>query len=126
MKLDTPLAKVRGLGPAKTGVHQWAAQRLTAIALIPLGLWFIYSLLRMPEMDHTVATNWILSPLVAVFLLLFIIALFYHMQLGLQIVLEDYIHCKTIKFISLIALKLASFFAGLAAVVAVMKIYLGA
>ena len=125
MSLRSPLAKARGLGSAKSGTHHWIAQRLTAIALIPLSLWFVYSLVSMGELSHQAATDWIQSPLVAVFLLLFIIALFHHAQLGLQVVIEDYIDCKVIKITSLILLKFFSFFAGLAAAIAVLKIYLG-
>lgn len=126
MNFNTPLSKVRSLGSAKSGVHHWIAQRLTAIALIPLSLWFIFSLLRMMDMSHQSTIAWLSSsPMVAIFMLLFIIALFYHAQLGLQVVIEDYIHCKVFKLISLITLKLASFFATLVAVIAVLKIYLG-
>jgi succinate dehydrogenase / fumarate reductase membrane anchor subunit len=76
-------------------------------------------------MDYGAAIEWVNSPLVAVFLLVFIIALFYHTQLGLQVVIEDYIDCKAIKITSLILLQLITLFAGLAAATAVLKIYLG-
>ncbi len=125
MNLSTPLAKARGLGSAKSGTHHWIAQRLTAIALIPLSIWFVFSLVCMTELSHQAAIEWIQSPLVAVFLLLFIIAMFHHAQLGLQVVIEDYIDYKVIKITSLILVKLISFFAGLAAAIAVLKIYLG-
>ena len=125
MSLSTPLAKARGLGSAKSGTHHWIAQRLTAIALVPLSLWFVFSLVCMTELNHQTATEWIQSPLVAVFLLLFIIAMFHHAQLGLQVVIEDYVDCKVIKITGLVLLKLVSFFAGLAAATAVLKIYLG-
>jgi len=125
MSLSTPLAKARGLGSAKSGTHHWIAQRLTAIALIPLSLWFVLSLVCMADMSHKTAIEWIHSPMVAVFLLLFIIALFHHAHLGLQVVIEDYIDYKVMKISSLILLKFISFFAGLAATIAVLKIYLG-
>ena len=125
MSLSTPLAKARGLGSAKSGTHHWIAQRLTAIALIPLSIWFIFSLVCMTELNHQAATEWIQSPLVAVFLLLFIIAMFHHAQLGMQVVIEDYIDCKVMKITGLVLLKFVSFFAGLAAATAVLKIYLG-
>jgi succinate dehydrogenase / fumarate reductase membrane anchor subunit len=79
----------------------------------------------MTELNHQAATEWIQSPLVAVFLLLFIIAMFHHAQLGLQVVIEDYVDSKVIKITGLVLLKLVSFFAGLAAAIAVLKIYLG-
>ena len=125
MSLSTPLAKARGLGSAKSGTHHWIAQRLTAIALIPLSIWFVSSLVCMTELNHQTATEWIQSPLVAVFLLLFIIAMFHHAQLGLQVAIEDYIDSKVMKITGLVLLKLVSFFAGLAAATAVLKIYLG-
>lgn len=125
MNLRTPLAKARGLGSAKSGTHHWIAQRLTAIALIPLSIWFVFSLACITELNHQSATEWIQSPLVAVFLLLFIIAIFHHAQLGMQVIIEDYIGCKVAKFTGLILLKFVSFFAGLTAAVAVLKIYLG-
>ena len=125
MSLSTPLAKARGLGSAKSGTHHWIAQRLTSVALIPLSIWFVFSLICITELNYQTAIEWIQSPLVAVFLLLFIIAMFHHAQLGLQVVIEDYIDCKVIKITGLILLKLVSFFAGLAAATAVLKIYLG-
>ena len=125
MNLSTPLAKARGLGSAKSGTHHWIAQRLTAIALIPLSIWFVFSLVCMTELSHQAAIEWIQSPLVAVFLLLFIIAMFHHAQLGIQVVIEDYIECNVVKITGLVLLKLVSFFAGLAAMIAVLKIYLG-
>ncbi len=125
MSLSTPLAKARGLGTAKSGTHHWIAQRLTAIALIPLSIWFVFSLVCMTELTYQAAIEWIRSPMVAIFLLLFIVALFHHAQLGMQIIIEDYIDCKVIKITKLILLKLISFFAGLAATVAILKIYLG-
>ena len=79
----------------------------------------------MTELKYQSAIEWIQSPLVAVFLLLFIITLFHHGQLGLQIVIEDYIDCKVMKITGLVLLKFISFFAGLAAAIAVLKIYLG-
>ncbi len=125
MNLSTPLSKARGLGSAKSGTHHWIAQRLTAIALIPLSIWFVFSLVCMTELSHQAAIEWIQSPLVAVFLLLFIIAMFHHAQLGMQVVIEDYIECKVVKITGLVLLKLVSIFAGLAAATAILKIYLG-
>ena len=104
MSLSTPLAKARGLGSAKSGTHHWIAQRLTAIALIPLSIWFVFSLVCMTELNYQTAIEWIQSPLSAVFLLLFIIAMFHHAQLGVQVVIEDYIDCKVMKITGLVLL----------------------
>ncbi len=125
MKLRAPLSKVRGLGSAKEGVHHWWAQRLTAIALVPLSLWFIVSLATMTGLDHQAVTQWMQSPIIAVLLILFIIALFYHVQLGVQVVIEDYVSCKVIRITSLVLLNFVVLFAGLASAIAVLKVFLG-
>ncbi len=125
MSLSTALAKVRGLGAAKLGTHHWIAQRFTAIALVPFSIWFLVSLMLMMRVDYQTVVAWIQSPPTAILLITFIIVLFHHAQLGMQIVIEDYIGCKVLKLTSLVTLKFASFFAALAATVSVLKIYLG-
>ena len=125
MSLQTPLARVRGLGSAKSGTHHWIAQRVTAIALVPLSIWFILSLVFMPDMSHATATEWVKIPLVATTLLLLIFCLFYHTLLGMQVVFEDYIDCHVRRTVVLVALRLLIFFAAFTAVVAILKIYLG-
>ncbi len=125
MKLRTPLSKVRGLGSAKEGTHHWWAQRLTALALIPLSVWLVYSLLAMTTMDYLAIIGWLQSPIVSTLLILFLVALFYHAQLGMQVVIEDYISCKAVKFASIITMQFILLFAGLASVMAVLKIFLG-
>ena len=86
----TPLARARGLGSAKEGVHHWWAQRLTAIALIPLVVWFAISLVMLSGADYAVVRAWIGSPLVMVLLILTIGIGLHHGQLGMQVVWEDY------------------------------------
>ncbi len=125
MKLRSPLARVRGLGSAKEGTHHWWAQRLTAIALVPLSLWFIYSLVCMTTRDYLAVIGWLQSPISSSLLILFVIAMFYHAQLGMQVVIEDYIESEALKITSLIILKLVLWFAGLASVMAVLKVFLG-
>ena len=126
MSLITPLARVRGLGSAKNGTHHFWYQRLTAIALIPLTLWFLASLLNKVPMDYASVTNWIgSSTLTASLLILFIIALFHHIQLGLQVIVEDYIDTEWLKIINIILIKFLAFSAGLASILAILKIYLG-
>ncbi len=125
MKLRTPLSKVRGLGSAKEGTRHWWAQRLTALALIPLSVWLVYSLLAMTTMDYLAIIGWLQSPIVSTLLILFLVALFYHAQLGMQVVIEDYISCKAVKFASIITMQFILLFAGLASVMAVLKIFLG-
>src|SRR5258707_4590093 len=91
--LRTPLARARGLGSAKAGVHHWWAQRLTAIALIPLVVWFAISLVMLSGADYDIARAWIGSPLVMVLLILTISIGLHHGQLRMQVVIEDYVHC---------------------------------
>ncbi|MFQ5660855.1 MAG: succinate dehydrogenase, hydrophobic membrane anchor protein [Gammaproteobacteria bacterium] len=125
MSLETPLAKVRGLGSAKQGTHHWWYQRLTALVLIPLSLWFIGSLVTMVPGDYAAAIQWIRSPFNAVLLILFLISLFYHAQLGIQVVIEDYIDPEWQKITDIILVKFLALFAGLTSVMAVLKIFLG-
>ena len=125
MKLRSPLAKVRGLGSAKDGTHHWWAQRLSAIALIPLSLWFIYSLVSMTTLDYIAAIGWLQTPMTSTLLILFVFALFYHAQLGMQVVIEDYVDNEILKITSIILLKFVMLFAGLAGIVAILKVFLG-
>lgn len=122
MNMRTPISRVRGLGSAKEGTHHWWMQRITAIALIPLGIWFVVSMIRLAGADHAAAAAWLASPLTAVLMLLLIVATFHHLQLGIQVVIEDYIHGEAVKMACLISLKLASFALGTAAVFAVLKV----
>lgn len=125
MKLRTPLAKVRGLGSAKEGTHHWWAQRLTSIALVPLSLWFIYSLVSTTTLDYMAAIGWLQTPMTSILLILFVFALFYHAQLGMQVVIEDYVGNEALKITSIILLKFVMLFAGLAGIVAILKVFLG-
>jgi succinate dehydrogenase / fumarate reductase, membrane anchor subunit len=125
MKLRSPLAKVRGLGSAKEGTHHWWAQRLSAIALVPLSFWFIYSLVSMTTLDYMAAIGWLQTPMTSTLLILFVFALFYHAQLGMQVVIEDYVGNEILKITSIILLKFVMVFAGLAGIVAILKVFLG-
>lgn len=125
MSLQTPLARARGLGSAKDGTHHWWAQRLTAIALVPLSLWFIYSLVCIGAMDYNAAIDWLQSPFTSVLMILFIFVLFYHAQLGLQVVIEDYVSNEIVKISSIILLRFIIAFAGLSGILAILKVFLG-
>lgn len=124
MNLRSPLARVRGLGSAKEGVHHWWAQRVTAIALIPLCLWFILSLAGMGGADYNAIIQWMQSPVICAALILLVIALFYHAQLGVQVVIEDYVGCKALRIGSIILTGFVFLFSGLASITAVLKIFL--
>ena len=125
MKLRTPLARVRGLGSAKEGLHHWWALKLTAIALIPLTLWFIYSLVSMTTLDYLAAIGWLQSPMTSTLLILFVFTVFYHAQLGMQVIIEDYVGNEALKITSIILLKFVMLFAGLTGIVAILKVFLG-
>lgn len=120
----SPLARARGLGPAHGGTHHWLAQRITAIVLAPLVFWFAFSLARLGAAGHATAAAWFRSPVNAVLALLLIVALFHHMQLGLQVVIEDYIHSAGRKFAALLAVRLATAILGIAAALSVLRLAL--
>ncbi|MGB3721505.1 MAG: succinate dehydrogenase, hydrophobic membrane anchor protein [Pacificimonas sp.] len=87
----TALGKVRGLGSAKGGVHHWWVQRLTAVSNLLLLTWFIASLVTLPNLEHFTMVEWLAQPLVAVPLMLLTISMFWHLRLGLQVLIEDYV-----------------------------------
>jgi succinate dehydrogenase / fumarate reductase membrane anchor subunit len=123
--LRTPLARARGLGSAKQGVHHWWAQRLTAVALIPLVVWFAVSLVMLSGADYGVVRAWIGSPLVMVLLALTIAVGLHHAQLGMQVVIEDYVHADGVKLTLIVLLRFVAVFFGLAAIVAILRIGFG-
>lgn len=125
MSLRSPLARARGLGAAHNGTHHWWAQRLTSIALAPLFLWLAYSFVSMATADHATASAWLRSPINAILMLALIGTLFHHMQLGLQVVIEDYIHSNFLKIMALIAVKYGVALLAIAAAFAVLKVAFG-
>ena len=125
MSLRSPLGKVRGLGSAKEGTKHWWYQRLTAIALVPLSLWFAVSVMTYASADYQVALEWMHSPLITTLFLMLIAALFYHAQLGLQVVIEDYVHVEWLKIGGLITMKFACIALATLSVVCVIRLSLG-
>ena len=122
--MRTDLGRVRGLGTAKEGVHHWWMQRLTAIALIPLTLWFIISIATLNNASYTETVNWLSIPLVSIFMILLVSATLYHALLGVQVVVEDYIHQEGFKFLLLIGLKFTFLVLGVVAIFSLLKIAL--
>ena len=108
MNLRTPLSQVRGLGSAKEGVSHWWWQRLTAVALVPLTLWFVISVIAHMGADYEAMRAWVGSPSVAVTMVLLIAATFYHLKLGAQVVIEDYVHHGATKLVALVLLNFAT------------------
>ena len=125
MDFRTPIARARGLGSAKNGTHHWWMQRVTAIALIPLSVWLVASLVAIGAADHAQTVHWVRSPAASIALLLTIVALFHHAQLGIQVVIEDYVHTEWRKLTALIAVKLLAVAVAATAGFAVLKIALG-
>ena len=127
MSLQTPLARARGLGTAKKGVQHWWWQRLTAVVLVPLCLWFIGTILilTLQQSDYSTVVSWIQSPLVSGLWVFLIVALFYHAQLGLQVVIEDYVHSEWVKITALVVAQFLMVLLALTAVIAVLEIALG-
>ena len=125
MGAGTELGRVRGLGAAKDGVHHWWLQRVTAIANIVLMLWIVFSLGRLPALDYTSVTLWLRQPVAAVPMLLLIVSVFWHFRLGVQVLIEDYVHGPA-RIIAMLALSFYTLAGAAAAVFAVFKIALGA
>lgn len=125
MTLRTPLSRVLGSGSAKEGTDHWWLQRVTAIALLILGAWFLYSFAQLESYALPEVTAWVASPFNAVMLLLASVTLAWHSMLGVQIVVEDYIHGPGLKVLSLILNKFIHIFLCAAAVLAILKVSLG-
>ncbi|MGB1556160.1 MAG: succinate dehydrogenase, hydrophobic membrane anchor protein [Oceanococcaceae bacterium] len=125
MSFRSPLGQARGLGSAKSGTGHFMAQRLTAMALIPLTLWFVWELLCHAGSSHEEFVAWIGQPLVAALMAMFCIALFHHAQLGLQVVIEDYVHGEGAKLLSLVLVKLAAALAAVTCVISILLIAVG-
>jgi succinate dehydrogenase / fumarate reductase membrane anchor subunit len=120
--MRTPLARVRGLGAAKDGTGHWWMQKLLSLALIPLTIWFVASVIALAGADHAAVTAWLGNPVSAGLMILLVVATFYHGLLGVQAVIEDYVHNEAAKFALVIGLKGLHVVLGLAGVLAVLTI----
>ena len=125
MSLRTPVARARGLGSAKEGLHHWWVQRVSAVGLIPLSIWFVASVVGLAGADHAAVAAWLGNPVVAVLMVLLVAAALYHAQLGMQVVYEDYIHTHWLKITADVGTKLVSLVLGAATIFAVLKLALG-
>ena len=124
-ELRTPLKRARGLGSAKDGTHHFVVERLTALALVPLSLCAIYIALSLMHADYAAARAIVQQPFNAICLSAFVLAMFWHMQLGLQVVIEDYVHLRWLEISSQIAVKFACAAGALASLLAIVRIALG-
>ncbi|MBI3444495.1 MAG: succinate dehydrogenase, hydrophobic membrane anchor protein [Magnetospirillum sp.] len=126
MSLQSPLGRARGLGSAKEGAGHWIAQRVTAIFLIPLTLWFVVAVIGLSHADYATFKGWMGKPGNASLLLLTVLTVLYHAQLGLQVVVEDYVHCECKKVAALVGAKLAAAFLAVFMTVSILKVAIGA
>ena len=125
MSFRSPLNRVIGLGTAKEGVSHWWHQRLTAVAMLPLGLWFAISVLYVDMSSHAALVAWIRDPMTAVLLSLTTQCLIYHSFLGVRVVVEDYVGAKGVKVVTLLLSSFVHAFLGAVCLFAVLKIALG-
>jgi succinate dehydrogenase / fumarate reductase membrane anchor subunit len=125
-RLRAPLSRAIGLGSAKEGVQHWWAQRLTALALVPLVLWFVIVVIELAGADRALFVEWVRHPLPAIFLVLLLVATFYHGALGLQVVIEDYVEGEGLRLGLLIIMWLAAIVFAARGIFAVLKLSLGA
>jgi succinate dehydrogenase / fumarate reductase, membrane anchor subunit len=124
-RLRSPLGRALGLGSAKEGVGHWWAQRISAVALVPLGLWFCAALVSLAGADRAAVAAWLHGPVAATLMILTIGAVFYHAALGLQVVIEDYAPSEAAKIAGIVVTKLLALLLAVAGVVAVLKLALG-
>jgi len=121
MSLRTPLARARGHGSAKDGLHHWLQQRLTAVALIPLSIWFIVSVIGLAGSHYEQFQAWLSVPGNTALMLLLLFCTFHHAQLGCQVVIEDYIHGRGARVAAIYLVKMTSALLGVFAAVAVLR-----
>jgi succinate dehydrogenase / fumarate reductase membrane anchor subunit len=125
MSMRSQIGRARGLGSAKTGVEHWWLQRVTAVGLIPLCLWFVASLVMLAGAEWETAYLWVASPGGAVPMILLLIAGLWHAKLGLQVIIEDYVHAEGVKVALLMLTTLIAGALGVAGIFAVCKIAFG-
>ena len=123
--LRSPLGTVSGLGSAKSGVHHWWLQRLTSIALVPLAIWFTVSILSLPSLDHVTVIAWMAQSWTALLLIVLVLVATYHSQLGVRVVVEDYVHTTGMKTLTLVILTFAHALLAVAGVFAILKVAFG-
>ena len=124
MGTGTGIGRVRGLGSAKSGVQHWWHQRVTAAGNLLLIIWFLVSLLRLPQLDYKTVTGWLHSPLASVPLMLLVVSVFWHFRLGLQVFIEDYVHQEGSKLAAILALNLYTIAGAVLAIFSILKVAL--
>ncbi|MEY4720711.1 MAG: hypothetical protein RIQ46_436 [Pseudomonadota bacterium] len=122
----TSIGKVRGLGSAHSGAHHWLVQRFTAIGNLVLVVWFVASIALLPNLNHATVIEWITRPVPATAMALMVICTVWHGRLGVQVLIEDYVHEHANKFAAMAALNLAAFAAAAFGLFCVVRLALGA
>jgi succinate dehydrogenase / fumarate reductase membrane anchor subunit len=125
MSLRSPLGHAQGLGSAKSGTGHWWGQRVTAVALVPLTLWFVFSLLLLPNLDFETLRAWLQYPITGFLTALLLGVLTYHSYLGTRVIVEDYVHAEGPKIIGLLALRFLHVLAGGAGIFAILRVAFG-
>jgi succinate dehydrogenase / fumarate reductase membrane anchor subunit len=125
-RLRSPLGRAIGLGSAKEGVNHWWMQRVTAAALVPLTLWFVVVVIQLAGADRAVLVAWLHNPIPAMLMILLLAATFYHAALGLQVVIEDYVHSEWLKLAAITATRLLCIVFVVRGTLAVLKLAFGA
>ena len=125
MSLRSPLSRVLGLGSAKDGTAHWWAQRVTAVALVPLTLWFVFSLLTLPDFDYETVRTWLSVPVTGFLAVLLVGVLSYHSYLGTIVIVEDYVTSSGMKVLTLMTLRFLYVLTGGAAMFAILRVVLG-
>jgi len=125
VSLRSPLGRVLGTGTAKDGTGHWWAQRVTAVALIPLTLWFFFSLLLLPALDYGTVRTWLALPVSSFLAVLSVGVLTYHSYLGTTVVIEDYVHAAAAKVFTLMLLRFLYVLFGGASIFAILRVAFG-
>lgn len=125
MSLQSPLGRVLGKGSAKSGFHHWWVERVSGAALVPLGLWFAFAVAALPDHSYATVRQFIAEPCHAVLLVLLAVTSTYHGRMGLQVVVDDYIHGKGVKLFTTVLLDFIHAVLGVAMVLAVVRLSLG-
>jgi succinate dehydrogenase / fumarate reductase, membrane anchor subunit len=123
-QMRSPLSSAAWLGSAKEGVEHWWKERVTAVALVPLTLWFVVSIMAHRSSDYSVIIAWLKTPFATLMIVLLLVALFYHTALGLQVVIEDYVH-SSMKIPALVAMRLGCLTCAVVGILATLQIALG-
>ena len=122
--MSTPLARARGLGSAKSGLHHWWHQRVSAVAMVGLVSWMVVLLLSLVDADYQTALNMLAHPVNATVVVLFVAVGLWHASLGLQVVLEDYVANEGVRLIAILAVKMAASVTAILAILSVFKVAL--